>query len=96
MNRLSSSVAARGVRRVLSGVVALAAAVMLVPVGAQSPAKRAMDLEDVLSFRAMGTTHVWHRPKPQPMHSSSAIWAGSPRSRQNTAMRSSVRAEAAA
>ena len=46
MKRLRSSLA----------LVAFAALILLVAVGAQSPAKRAMDLDDILAFRAMGTT----------------------------------------
>ncbi len=79
MNRLSSSVAARGARRILSGVVALAAAVLLVPVGAQSPAKRAMDLEDILSFRAMGTSVLspngqWFAYRMSPLQGDSEVF----------------------
>ena len=37
-------------------LVLLVALVAFVPIGAQTPAKRAFDLEDILAFRALGVT----------------------------------------
>ena len=42
--------------RISLSLVVLAALILLVPVGAQSPVRRAMDLDDILGFRAVGVT----------------------------------------
>ena len=52
---------------------------MLAPVGAQSPAKRAMDLEDILSFRAMGTSVLsqngqWFAYRMSPLQGDSEVF----------------------
>ena len=78
MNHLSS-VASRGVRRIFITGVALAAAVMLAPVDAQSPAKRSIDLEDILSFRAMGTSVLsqngqWFAYRMSPLQGDSEVF----------------------
>jgi dipeptidyl aminopeptidase/acylaminoacyl peptidase len=58
--------------------VVLAALVLLVPVGAQSPVRRAMDLDDVLAFRAMGTTALakngqWFAYRMSPLQGDSEV-----------------------
>jgi dipeptidyl aminopeptidase/acylaminoacyl peptidase len=54
MKRLRPS----AVRLWVGPLVLLVALVAFVPIGAQAPAKRAFDLEDILAFRAIGTTSL--------------------------------------
>ena len=56
MKRQSPSPVLRGLRPMLACLIVLVAAIALVPLGAQNAAKRAMELEDILAFRALGTT----------------------------------------
>ena len=78
MKRQSPSPVLRGLRAMLACLIVLVAAIALVPVGAQNAAKRAMDLEDILAFRALGTTALskngqWFAYRLSPLQGDSEV-----------------------
>src|SRR5262245_52967173 len=65
-------------KRLLPALVLLLAVVALVPAGAQAPPKRAMDLEDILAYRGLGTTALskngqWFAYRMSPLQGDSEV-----------------------
>src|SRR5215510_14960475 len=78
MKRQSPSPVLRGLRPVFACLTVLVAAIAFAPLGAQNAPKRAMDLEDILAFRAIGTSALskngqWFAYRMSPLQGDSEV-----------------------